>query len=216
MMWLIIGLFFIVLYILSINDNYKKIPLTIRKVFYGIFGFFAVAFIIVEIMILSKYNNTPKNDLDYLIVLGAQVTSDGPTIAYKYRLDAAYDYLINNKNTRCVLTGGKNFNEPISEGEGGYNYLIERGIEEKRLSYESTSTNTYENINNAIELIDDVDNKAIGIVTNKYHLFRGMSLAKKILNKDVDGVPADINKFYLLNSLFREFFGVVKDIWKIL
>ena len=62
----------------------------------------------------------------------------------------------------------------------------------------------------------DNENYTCAIVTNKYHLFRGMSIAKKILNKEVGGIPAKINRFYLLNSMVREFFGVIKDIWKIL
>ena len=87
--------------------------------------------------------------------------------------------------------------------------------------YEDKSTDTYENIKNAVDLIyekNNINDKDINIaiVTNKYHLFRGMSIAKKILKKEVDGIPAKINRFYLLNSMVREFFGVIKDIWKIL
>ena len=174
-----------------------------------------------EIFILSKFSIIPKKNNDYIIVLGAQVGPNGPEISYKYRLDAAYDYLKDNPNTKCVLTGNKGNNEPISEGKSGYNYLLDKGINKNRLLYEETSTNTYENIKNAVDLIkvnnttynNDVN---IAIVTNKYHLFRGMSIAKKILKKEVDGIPAKINKFYLLNSMVREFFGVMKDIWKIL
>ena len=161
----------------------------------------------------------PKNNLDYIIVLGAQVGANGPEISYKYRLDAAYDYLLKNDNTICILTGNRGSNEPISEGEGGYNYLLEKGIDKNRLMYEEESTDTYENIKNAVGLINEKENNLnyeCAIVTNKYHLFRGMSIAKKVLNKEVDGIPAKINKFYLLNSMVREFFGVIKDIWKIL
>ena len=219
MIWVLSSIIFIVLFILSINYNYKLIPYSLRIVLYVITSIGLLIFFIVELLILSKFNTVPKNNLDYIIVLGAQVGPNGPEISYKYRLDAAYDYLLKNDNTICILTGNRGSNEPISEGEGGYNYLIEKGIKENRLLYEETSTDTYENIKNAVTLInekEDNENYTCAIVTNKYHLFRGMSIAKKILNKEVDGIPAKINRFYLLNSMVREFFGVIKDIWKIL
>ena len=221
MIWVFTGILFIILYILSVNYNYKLIPFSIRVFFYVVCSIALIIFFIVEINILSKFNTVPKKNLDYIIVLGAQVGANGPEISYKYRLDAAYDYLINNLNTKCVLTGNRGSNEPISEGEGGYNYLVNKGIDKNRLMYEEASTDTYENIKNAVDLIKEKDIEknndfTLAIVTNKYHLFRGMSIAKNILNKEVDGIPAKINKFYLLNSMVREFFGVIKDIWKIL
>ena len=219
MIWVFVSLLFIVLFFLSNNCNYKLIPINIRIILYVITSIGLLVFFIVELFILSKFNTVPNNNLDYIIVLGAQVGANGPEISYKYRLDAAYDYLIKNKNTKCVLTGNKGSNEPISEGEGGYNYLLDKGIDKNRLMYEVKSTDTYENIKNAVDLINEKENNLnyeCAIVTNKYHLFRGMSIAKKILKKEVDGIPAKINRFYLLNSMVREFFGVMKDIWKIL
>ena len=217
--WVFTSIVFIVLFILSINYNYKIIPINIRFILYIITSIGLLVFFIIELLILSRFNTVPRNNLDYIIVLGAQVGANGPEISYKYRLDAAYDYLLKNENTICILTGNKGSNEPISEGEGGYNYLIEKGIDKNRLMYEEASTDTYENIKNAVDLINEKEknlNYECAIVTNKYHLFRGMSIAKKVLNKEVDGIPAKINKFYLLNSMVREFFGVIKDIWKIL
>ena len=44
------------------------------------------------------FTNSKKGsqDLDYIIVLGAQVREDGPSVVLKYRLDAAVDYLNGN------------------------------------------------------------------------------------------------------------------------
>ena len=132
LIWIFISLFFILIFILLINDNYKLIPKNIRYFLYVIFSIGLIIFFIVEMLILSRFNTRPHKNLDYLIVLGAQVGANGPEISYKYRLDAAYDYLIENENTKCILTGNRGSNEPISEGEGGYNYLIERGIDKNR------------------------------------------------------------------------------------
>lgn len=55
--------------------------------------------------------------LDYIIVLGAQVRKDGPSPVLKYRLDKAVEYLNENPDTVCIVSGGQGSNEPWSEAE---------------------------------------------------------------------------------------------------
>ena len=132
LIWIFVFVLFIALFILSINYNYLLIPIRLRMFLYVICSIGLLIFFVIEIFILSKFNITPRKNLDYIIVLGAQVGANGPEISYKYRLDAAYDYLINNENTKCILTGNRASNEPISEAEGGYNYLLDKGIDKNR------------------------------------------------------------------------------------
>lgn len=46
--------------------------------------------------IAGSFNAVGKPGLDYIIVLGAQVKEEGPSIVLRYRLDAAADYLREN------------------------------------------------------------------------------------------------------------------------
>ena len=73
---------------------------------------------------------------------------------------------------------------------------------------EPESTNTKENIGNSLQFIDA--NDRIGIVTNNYHVFRGVGVARKAGLKNVCGISADSAPRYLPNNMLREFFGVVK------
>ena len=48
-----------------------------------------------------------RSDLDYLVVLGAQVKGETVSNSLRLRLDEALDYLEENPRTRVVVTGGK-------------------------------------------------------------------------------------------------------------
>jgi hypothetical protein len=60
--------------------------------------------------------NVPENS-DYLIVLGARIRGETPSLALQYRLDMAYDYLEQSSSTKAILTGGQGAGESITEAE---------------------------------------------------------------------------------------------------
>ena len=57
----------------------------------------------------------------------------------------------------------------------------------------------------------DLRKQKVGIVTNDFHVFRGVSIARKQGYEDVYGVPAGSHRLYLANNMLREFYGVCKD-----
>ena len=63
----------------------------------------------------SKMNTEGKPGLDYIIVLGAQIYERGPSAVLRFRLDKAVEYLNENPQTKCIVSGGKGSNEPCSE-----------------------------------------------------------------------------------------------------
>ena len=52
--------------------------------------------------VLSSFSSSGEDDLDVLIVLGAQVRSSGPSTILKYRLDAAAAYIRENPDAVCI------------------------------------------------------------------------------------------------------------------
>lgn len=205
------GVFFLMLAFVLYFGIWDRIPLVLRRIFGAAVIIGGVMFIIVEGLILSRFHDKGRENLDYIIVLGAQMKPAGPSAVLKFRLDAAYDYLTENENTLCILSGGQGSNEPCSEAEGMYRYLIERGIAPERLIMEDRSTDTSENIAYSMELIGNTD-VSVGIVTNNFHVFRGLRLAKAAGFKDVCGIAARSNIYFQLNNMVREFFGVMKDL----
>ena len=150
------------------------------------------------------------SDLDYLIVLGAQVRENGPSVALKMRLDKAVEYLNENPDTICIVSGGQGPNEPWPEAEGMTKYLLDAGIMEDRILLESQSMNTAENIKFSKALLGS-DYQSVGIVTNNFHVFRAVQIAKKQGLKEIHGIAADSNILYLPNNVLRECCGILKD-----
>ena len=161
-------------------------------------------------MIAGEFHSKGEEKLDYVIVLGAQVREDGPSVVLKYRLDTAIRYLNDNPSTRCIVSGGQGYNEPFSEAEGMHDYLVENGIDSERIILEDQSTNTVENIRNSKALLDDSYN-SVGIVTNNFHTFRAVQISKKQGLRNVSGIAAESNIIYLPNNVLRECCGILKD-----
>lgn len=192
------------------SGNWDDAPIALRRAVEAI-GIAFVAFIVVtQAMVISEFNDRGEPSLDYLIVLGAQVRSNGPSIALKSRLDTAYDYLVANEGTHCIVSGGQGANEPTSEADAMASYLIGRGIDPARIILEDQSLNTTQNIENSLRFIDPANDR-VGIVTNNYHLFRGMAIARKHGIAHVSGIVAGATPWYLPNNMTRESFGLAKD-----
>ena len=104
-------------------------------------------------------------DTDVIIVLGAQVRENGPSVVLRYRLDTAADYLRDNPSTICIVSGGQGYNEPVSEAVAMRDYLVARGIDETRIRMESASKNTVENMEFSKVFFDPAAD-SVGIVTN--------------------------------------------------
>lgn len=167
-------------------------------------------FAIVEGMVLSQFGATASPNADYLIVLGAQWKTSGPSYVLQKRLDKAITYLQENPNTMVIVSGGQGSNEPISEAEGMKNYLMQAGIGEERILTEDKSTSTYENLTFSAAFLDKEKDEVV-LVTNNFHVFRAVKIAQKQGYANIEGLSAPSYPAMIPNNLLREFFGVVKD-----
>ena len=167
-------------------------------------------FLFTEGCIISGFSKNTDKELDYIVVLGAQLKTTGPSRVLQYRLDTAYEYLTAHPDTKAIVSGGQGSNEPASEAQGMYDYLVKRGIEPDRIVLEDKSVNTEQNIRFSKEFLQ-ADADKVGIVSNNFHVFRAVKLAKAAGYRNVVGIAAPATAFYLPNNMLREFFGVVKD-----
>ena len=207
------GILLIALSFLMTKMNAKLFAITCIVLF-----LISIVFVSVESMIISHSFKDPVKNGDYVIVLGSQIRNDGPSIDYQARLDKAYDYLIENPDAKVITTGGKGDNEPISEAEGGKQYLVKRGIDESRILIEDQSHDTLQNLSNAKRIIEnDTDKKDVKvvIVSAIYHLYRASYIADKIGLKNVSTTGGHGLLILLPQYFTREFFGLVKE-WIVL
>ena len=181
------------------------------------------SFLIIEGLIISQMHVAGPDNLDYLIVLGAQVYKNGPSPVLKFRLDKAYEYLSANPETRCIVTGGQGSNEPFTEASCMADYLVKRGIDSGRIILEDKSTTTAQNLTNSMKLIsadtinhalDSNTTNTVGILTNDFHMFRAMQIARAQKIPNAYGISCGSTKVYLPNNMFREYFAEIKFLLK--
>lgn len=207
--WDVIAAFLVFVGVALKLNLWSRIGKKLKRVIITLFSVGLTALIIFLAMIFSAYKEEELRQVDYLIVLGAQVREDGPSLVLKYRLDTAIDYLNQYPNTMCIVSGCQGDNEPYSEAEGMKRYLVECGIAADRIITEDQSTNTRENFIYSKKLLPE--GASVGIVTNNFHMCRAMYLARKMGIESPLPVIADSKPLYAPNNVFREVFGLIKD-----
>ncbi len=189
---------------------WRALPGAFRMTALAVFGLGLLLFCVIEGLIISRFGSKGPKNLDYLVVLGAQIWESGPSRALQLRLDTACAYLEENENTLVIVSGGQGSNEPMSEAQGMYDYLVKKGISPERIFMEDRSTNTHENLLFSKAFIQKEDAQ-VGIVTNNFHVYRATRLADKLGYEKAYGIAAPSDKLMQANNMVREFFGVMKD-----
>ena len=163
-------------------------------------------FLTVEGFVISGFFAQCPANVDYLIVLGAKTGS----VSIEGRIRTAAEYLKENPQTQVIVSGGKGADEEISEGEYMRQGLIARGIAPERILLEDKSRDTYENLKFSRQLVSDAS-ASVAVVSNDYHLFRGMSLARSEFAGNVYGLALRSHRLTVFHYMVREFFGITVD-----
>ena len=168
-------------------------------------------FCAVEIPIVKNSFTDKDAERDYLIVLGAAVHGDVPSLALTHRLEGALSYMEKHPESTAIVSGGKGDGENITEAQCMYDWLTAHGIAPERVIMEPKATSTMENLQFSFDIIrsrgDEPDGN-IAIVSSSYHLYRAKCMAK-ILGAEAAGVRGSMGyPIYMLNCYIREAFGV--------
>lgn len=207
--WYLIGAVFLLLIPCAYGKLWSRLGRAFKIVLISLIVLGLALLTTVECLVASRFQ-TEEADVDYILVLGAQWKEDGPSVVLSYRLETALRYLNGHPDVRCIVSGGMGDNEPISEAEGMYRYLTEHGISADRLIREERSVNTAENFAYSIPLLPSKDT-SVGIVTNNFHMYRALGIARKSGLTNVSAVVAPSTEKYLPHNMLREFFGIMKD-----
>lgn len=197
-------------WILTHKSVQERIPRWIRMTFRGLVAAGMLLLLILEGMIFGQFGAKAEAGVDYVIILGAQWKTTGPSYVLQKRLDKAIEYLNANPETKVIVSGGQGYNEPVSEAEGMKGYLADAGIDPERIFTEDASTNTTQNLIYSGELLNKSEDSVV-VVTNNFHMFRALAIAKKQGYLRVEGLSAGTYPLTVPNNLLREAFGIVKD-----
>ncbi|MCF0148027.1 MAG: YdcF family protein [Clostridium sp.] len=234
---LLIG-FIMILYVIVINFTFGRITFSEAFLFAGIIliiyhfikakiknknllnvfkflvsiGLLAFTIVQIAIIIFPKSNTSYSK---YVVILGAGVKGETPSITLSQRLDKAIEYINNeNKDLKIIVSGGKGNGEDISEAEAMRRYLIKNGIQEE-IIMEDKSRTTKENLIFSKELIEKDSNKKIEevrvkIITSDFHALRSNLIASKLGYEERSFLTNRTLPILMPVMYSREFFAIMK------
>lgn len=166
---------------------------------------------VTEAVIIHASFGDPEETVDYVVVLGAKVRSDGPSVSLWDRIYAAADYLEAHPETTAIVSGGQGTDEPMTEAQCMFEELVKLGVDPDRIWLEDRATSTWENLHFTLDLIEErtgVRPQKLGVLSSEYHLFRA-SLFTKACGVEFVGVPARTSRIpQMVNHFLREVAGV--------
>lgn len=171
-------------------------------------GILVILAIVISAFMLSAMHSQPSENAS-VIVLGCKVRGENPSLMLRKRIMTAYDFLAENPNAMCIVSGGQGSDEMISEAECMKRVLVENGIAESRIIMEDKSTSTDENLRFSLEKIQENNLSGdIAIVTSEFHQLRAKMIAEGY-GMETCSLSADTAWYLLPTYWVREWFGVI-------
>jgi len=171
-----------------------------------------VSFIYIEALIFQSLKSNDNVNIKYVVVLGAGIQGEQPSLTLSRRLDKSVEYLNVNPDAQIVVSGGFGSKATISEAEVMKRYFVAHGIDEVRIFKEERSTTSDENLKYTQELLSSINGnkpQEILVITSDYHMFRAKHIAGKYFSK-VYGIASETPTAIMINYAVREYLAVLK------
>ena len=203
------------LYLCNWADRSEKGKLC-KKAFLILLAAGTTLFLSLEVFLLSygarDYGALPS---DALIVLGAGVDGETPSLSLQTRIDAAAAYLARYPDVPVILSGGQGPGESVTEAQAMQRALRTR-YPDKAFLLEEKSTSTAENFRYSKIILNaqgiDPESANIMIVTNDFHMARACLLAQRQgLHTLTLSAPLPYG-WLTVNYYIREAFALVKSV----
>lgn len=140
--------------------------------------------------IIKEEKNTELSDIDCIIILGAGIVEGKPSHMLEDRLLEGIKLYQNNISDKIIMSGDHGRKE-YDEVNVMKNYAIQKGIPSENIFMDHAGFSTYESIYRARDVFKA---KKVVIVTQKYHLYRALYIAKQ-LGLEAYGVGADPRQY---------------------
>lgn len=147
--------------------------------------------------IIKENEYSKLSDIDCIIILGAGIWGDKPSPMLEDRLLEGAKLYQNNVSNKIIMSGDHGRAE-YDEVNIMKNYAIEREVKSEDIFMDHAGFSTYESIYRAKAIFKA---KRIVIVTQKYHLYRALYIAKQ-LDLEAYGVGADPRQY--VGATYRE------------
>lgn len=207
---------FLILYGMSfgtfVNKNLNYKLLLLNRILSLLLVIGLVSFIWIETLVFQSLKSNDNVRVNYVVVLGAGIQGEEPSLTLKRRLDKSIEYLSANPNSTIIASGGFGKEVTISEAEVMKRYLIAHGISESRILKEEKSMTSDENLRYTKLLLTQLygaEVPTILIITSDYHMFRAKHIAYRYYPV-VYGISSETPRAIMINYAIREYLAVLK------
>ncbi|MBW8460172.1 YdcF family protein [Lactobacillus johnsonii] len=156
--------------------------------------------------------NIKTKKLDYVVVLGAGLMGKRVTPLLAARINRGIEVYRRNPGSKIIMSGGQGPDEEIPEAVAMAKYAEEKGVPKKDIIVEDKSKTTRENLIFSHKLMKP--DSRFAIVTNSYHVYRALVLAKR-LGLQCIGYGAKTKWYFTLNAFVREFIAYLTITWRL-
>lgn len=147
--------------------------------------------------ILSEEEAAHLENVDCILILGAGIWKDKPSPMLEDRILQGISLYEKNASSKIIMSGDHGTDE-YDEVNIMKKYAVEKGVKSEDIFMDHAGFSTYDSIYRAKEIFGA---KKIIVVTQKYHLYRSIYIAKQ-LGVEAYGVSSDPRKY--AGQLFRE------------
>lgn len=154
--------------------------------------------------------NVSLENIDAILVLGAGIWGKNPSPMLEDRLKYAVALYEKNNNIKIIMSGDHR-RDDYNEVQVMKNYAINQGVPSSSIFMDHAGFSSYESLYRAKEIFGV---KKIIVVTQKYHLYRALYIAKK-LGLEAYGIASNPRSYAgQTKREIRESLARVKDFFK--
>ncbi len=160
--------------------------------------------------IINNYTNL--DNIDCILILGAGVKNNRPSLMLEDRLQKGLE-LYNNSVSNKIIVSGDHGRKDYDEVNIMKEFLTQNNVSSSDIFMDHAGFSTYDSIYRAKEIFKT---KKIVIVSQEYHLYRALYIADK-LGLEAYGVKAEPKDYYgsALREV-REVIARIKDFFKVI
>ena len=215
----------------NIRHNPESMPEFLPTFIFTSFGLAVLSFVFIMHLVINASHDYDTEDkrVDYCIVMGSRVYSNGISKTLMYRLDDALKLYWTRPETVFVLAGGQEAGDPIPEAFAMYNYLSLNGVPSDNMLLEAKGDSTYSIISNAVKAIEaDFERRRlpagpgdriyppdymprVGIITSDYHMYRSVTFARINGIAEPVAIAAESDDVLYIHNCVRESIAILKD-----
>ena len=173
--------------------NSKFIKVIKKLILIGVICFLVVVVLpnaIVVLGTMGHIKDTPDENYEYTLVLGAAIWGGEPSPMLRDRLSKSVE-LYKEGKTNTLFMSGDNERDFYDETTAMRKYATDNGVPEDDVMYDDYGLSTYDSMYRA-KNVYGIDKMII--VTQKYHMYRAVYIARR-LGIDAVGVPAESIKY---------------------